>query len=252
MVFDHLVFAATSLAQNAFANVRLAADWGYGVPWLVQVLTTAIILATGFFVYVALSTKHAALQGENSLKYKLNKYHAERYWAIFVAGMLVWLWTLGLPWMPPAAYSEAMSDPSHVHTVYVTAGQWFWMLEDGGYGTGPTWSQQTPAAEAKPAHAGASAFEQATGPNGAAKQVHVKVNETVKFVARSIDVNHGFSVLASNKSMDSPLMQMQVVPGFDNVAYYTFTKPGTYTIRCLEYCGWNHPFMVSQVTIYAS
>ena len=39
--------------------------------------------------------------------------------------------------------------------------------------------------------------------------------------------------------MDSPLMQMQVVPGYDNVFYYTFKNPGTYTIRCLEYCGWN-------------
>ncbi len=47
-------------------------------------------------------------------------------------------------------------------------------------------------------------------------------------------------------------MQMQVVPGYDNVFYYTFKNPGIYTIRCLEYCGWNHPYMVSQITVVTS
>ena len=242
------------LVGEIFATVRLAADWGYGVPWLVEVLTTAIVIATGFFVYVALSTRfsHTLLQGKDSLKYKLNKYHAERYWAIFVAALLIWLWTLGIPWMPPVAYSEAISDPSHVHTIFVTGGQWFWMLKDGGYGTGPIWSQPIPANETS-GPTGSSAFpHQSQGAAASASQVHIKVNETVKFVARSLDVNHGFSVLSSNKSMDSPLLQMQVIPGFDNVAYYTFKTPGTYTIRCLEYCGWNHPFMVSQITIVAT
>ena len=82
--------------------------------------------------------------------------------------------------------------------------------------------------------------------------VKIKTGETVKFVARSLDVNHGFGVLQSSKSMDSLLLQMQVVPGYDNVFYYTFKEPGEYTIRCLEYCGWNHPFMTSQITIVAS
>lgn len=62
-------------------------------------------------------------------------------------------------------------------------------------------------------------------------QLYVKAGETVKFVARSIDVNHGFGVLSSSNQMDVPLFQMQVVPGFDNIFYYTFKKPGIYTIR---------------------
>ena len=82
--------------------------------------------------------------------------------------------------------------------------------------------------------------------------VNVKAGETVKFIATSRDVNHGFSILSSSKSMDSPLMQMQVVPGFNNEFYFTFQKPGVYTIRCLEYCGWNHPYMISQITINAA
>jgi heme/copper-type cytochrome/quinol oxidase subunit 2 len=159
--------------------------------------------------------------------------------------MLIWLWIFGYNWMPPVAFSSAIQNQENVHTVRVTAGQWFWRLEDGGYGSGPTYSQPIPQNESKTTSTAAST-------TGGQQQIHVKAGETVKFVARSQDVNHGFSILSSNKSMDSPLMQMQVVPGFDNVFYYTFDKPGTYTIRCLEYCGWNHPFMTSQITIYAS
>jgi len=211
--------------------VNLAADLGYGMTWLIQVLTVAIVLATGFFVYVALSTKsgHAALRGFDKLKYQLHKYHAERYWAIFVAGMLIWLWSLGYAWMPSVAFSEAQNEQD-VHIVKITARQWAWSLEDGESGQNASASHDS----------------------GSTGQINVKAGETVKFVARSLDVNHGFAILSSGKSMDSPMMQMQVVPGHDNVFYFTFDKPGTYTIRCLEYCGWNHPFMTSQITIAAA
>ena len=212
--------------------INLASDLGYGIPWLVQVLTIAILAATGFFVYIALSTKskHVVLGGFDKIKYELNKHHAERYWAIFVAGMLVWLWLLGYSWMPSVAFSDAKDDPN-VHLVKITARQWAWTLEDGGTGQNVTASHDSGTAG---------------GP------VKIKAGETVKFVARSLDVNHGFAILSSDKSMDSPLMQMQVIPGKENVFYFTFEKAGTYTIRCLEYCGWNHPFMTSQITIVAA
>jgi heme/copper-type cytochrome/quinol oxidase subunit 2 len=218
--------------EKEVTTVDLAADLGYGIPWLIQVLTIAIIAVTGFFLYVALSTRseHKVLGGFDNVKYRLHKYHAERYWAIFVAGMLIWLWFLGYSWMPSVAFSAAKDD-QNVHIVKIEARQWAWSLEDGGTGE-----------QVNASHDSATA----TG------QLRVKAGETVKFVARSLDVNHGFAILSSDKSMDSPMMQMQVVPGHDNVFYFTFDKPGTYTIRCLEYCGWNHPFMVSQITITAA
>jgi heme/copper-type cytochrome/quinol oxidase subunit 2 len=225
-------------------TVQLAADLGYGIPWLANILVILITVATAFFIYVVLSTRsdHATVAGFDKVKYQLNKYHAERYWGIFVAGILVYLYFLGIPWMPPVAFSQALQHPDNVHTIKVTAGQWFWVLEDGGYGQGP-----------KVAELEKQTINEQTSNNGSASSgvVKIKAGETVKFVARSVDVNHGFSILASSKSMDSPLMQMQVVPGYDNVFYYTFEKPGVYTIRCLEYCGWNHPYMVSQITIQA-
>jgi heme/copper-type cytochrome/quinol oxidase subunit 2 len=219
------------------ASVELAADLGYGVPWLTVVLTSALVIATAFFVYVVLSTKsnHVSLKGLDKVKYELNKYHAERYWGIFVAGLLIWFWVLGYPWMPPVAFNTALQQSQNVHIVKVTAGQWYWMLEDGGY----------------------SQNANDTSINTNNNQLYVKAGETVKFVARSIDVNHGFGVLSSSNQMDVPLFQMQVVPGYDNVFYYTFKNSETctdichYTIRCLEYCGWNHPYMVSSITIHA-
>ena len=227
--------------------VQLASDLGYGVLWLAQVLTVSIIIATGFFVYVALSTKskNATLAGFDRLKYNLHKYHAERYWAIFVASMLIWLWFFGYQWMPPFAFSSAVQHPEKVHIVKVTAGQWFWRFEDGGTGDNNTNPLSLNISRTR----GNVVNTQSISSDNSAGQVRIKAGETVKFVAHSIDVNHGFGVLSSSNQMDSPLMQMQVVPGFDNVFYYTFNKPGTYTIRCLEYCGWNHPYMVSLITV---
>jgi heme/copper-type cytochrome/quinol oxidase subunit 2 len=195
-------------------------------------LTSALVIATAFFIYVVLSTKsnHVSLKGFDKVKYELNKYHAERYWGIFVAALLIWFWILGYPWMPPVAFDSALLESQNIHTVGVTAGQWYWMLDDRGN------SQN------------ANDTSVITNNN----QLYVKAGETVKFVARSIDVNHGFGVLSSSNQMDVPLFQMQVVPGFDNIFYYTFKKPGIYTIRCLEYCGWNHPYMVSSITIHAA
>ena len=77
----------------------------------------------------------------------------------------------------------------------VTAGQWYWMQDDRGN----------------------SQNANDTKVNTDNNQLYVKAGETVKFVARLIDVNHGFGVLSSSNQMDVPLFQMQVVPGFDNI-----------------------------------
>lgn len=232
-------------------GVQLASELGYGVPWLVEVLTIAIVIATGFFVYVALSTKssHVVLGGFDKAKHELNKYHAERYWAIFVAGMLIWLYILGYPWMPPVAFSNALQHTGRVHIVKVTGGQWFWTLQDGGYSNDQSQANMKTNTNVSTGVSSPSTGRATVNTTAASGEVKIKVGEVVKFVARSIDVNHGFAILSSSNSMDSPLMQMQVIPGFDNIFYYTFNKPGTYTIRCLEYCGWNHPYMTSLVTV---
>lgn len=160
--------------------------------------------------------------------------------------------------MPPVAFEKALSSNSKVHLINVKAGQWFWQFKDGGIMDDKNFKENNfnnqkstsinnnnqPSNKKEGITSSSSPFS--------SKPIKIKVGETVKFVARSIDVNHGFGILKSSKSMDSPLIQMQVVPGFDNIFYYTFKGPGTFTIRCLEYCGWNHHYMVSQITVEAA
>jgi heme/copper-type cytochrome/quinol oxidase subunit 2 len=233
------------------AGVLLAGDLGYGVPWLINILIIAIVTTAGFLIFVSLTTKYKNKEG---IKYILVKYHAERYWAIFVAGVLIWFWILGYPWMPPIAFDKTLSSNSKVHLIHITAGQWFWQFKDGGIIDDKNYKENNfknvKSSSISNNNHPISKNQDITSPSSSGL-IKIKAGETVKFVANSIDVNHGFGVLTSSKSMDSPLMQMQVVPGFDNIFYYTFKAPGTFTIRCLEYCGWNHPYMVSQITVEA-
>jgi heme/copper-type cytochrome/quinol oxidase subunit 2 len=217
------------------SGIELAAEMGYGVPWLKFTLTLALLIATAFFIYVLLSTKYnnVVLKGIDKKKYERTKYTIESVWGIFVAGLLVWFWILGYPWMPPVAFEKALNENQTAHIVNIIASQWNWELKDIGYtnnidNKSPLTSNQD-------------------------REIKVKAGETVKFVAHSEDVNHGFSILSNQTGvqiydqMGVPLLQMQVVPGdkTENIFYYTFKEPGVYLIRCLEYCGWSHPFMVS-------
>ena len=74
----------------------------------------------------------------------------------------------------------------------------------------------------------------------------VIANQPVEFMVTSKDTTHGFGVYNSNGTL---LMQEQVMPGYENNFIYTFTEPGVYTIRCLEYCGFGHPTMVTSFTV---
>jgi cytochrome c oxidase subunit 2 len=74
----------------------------------------------------------------------------------------------------------------------------------------------------------------------------VTAGQSVEFRVTSHDVNHGFGIFNSNGNI---VGQVQAMPGFTNDLYYTFDKPGTYTIRCLELCGLYHTAMVSSLTV---
>lgn len=64
----------------------------------------------------------------------------------------------------------------------------------------------------------------------------VHANVPVAFVTRSSDVNHGFGIYRGHTF----IAQIQVVPGKNSTLVHTFTKPGTYTVLCLEFCGVGH------------
>lgn len=68
----------------------------------------------------------------------------------------------------------------------------------------------------------------------------VPLNRPVVFDVTSHDVNHGFGIYAPDGRMFS---QVQAMPEYVNHLPLTFTVPGHYTIRCLEYCGIAHAAM---------
>ncbi len=67
------------------------------------------------------------------------------------------------------------------------------------------------------------------------------VGRQVEFVLTSKDTSHAFAVFDPDNVM---LTQAQMMPGYDNRIYVTFTKPGTYTVLCFEYCGVGHHQMI--------
>lgn len=71
----------------------------------------------------------------------------------------------------------------------------------------------------------------------------------VEFRVTSKDVNHDFSIYSPAGRI---LVQAQAMPGYVNKILYTFDKPGTYRIRCLEYCGIGHTGMTSELDVVAA
>lgn len=76
----------------------------------------------------------------------------------------------------------------------------------------------------------------------------LQAGRTVKFVLTSADVSHGFGVYTASGEL---LFEVQVEPGRTQTYVYTFDKPGTYKILCLEFCGVGHDRMESQLTVAA-
>jgi cytochrome c oxidase subunit 2 len=74
----------------------------------------------------------------------------------------------------------------------------------------------------------------------------IKAGVPVDFELRSRDVTHGFGVYTASGRL---LFQVQVIPGKTQRYLYTFSKPGTYDVLCLEFCGLNHDQMQTRLTV---
>lgn len=77
----------------------------------------------------------------------------------------------------------------------------------------------------------------------------VNAGAPVEFDVTSADVNHGFAIYAPDGRI---VIQTQAMPGYTNKILYTFDQPGTYLIRCLEYCGLAHHVMEAQLNVVAT
>lgn len=214
--------------------INLAADYGWGPYTFLLIFVIVTIVATIGIIIVALTGKIKRPQTFASKR----RYEFEKYWAIGTAAILIWLWIVSYPWIPPVAFNAIDDeDPSNIQVVNITAGQWFWIMtkDDNNNKLNVETSQQS--------------IEKSPLSIGESPQVSVIAGKPVKFVARSLDVNHGFGIFDGSDDGSPILLQMQVIPELDNVFYYTFKKPGTYFVRCLEYCGYAHPYMTSTIEV---
>ena len=75
------------------------------------------------------------------------------------------------------------------------------------------------------------------------------VGKTVEFHVTGSDVNHGFGIYDPQLRL---VAQTQAMPGYTNVLRHTFTKPGSYKILCLEYCGLAHHNMMAEFNVRAA
>jgi cytochrome c oxidase subunit 2 len=78
---------------------------------------------------------------------------------------------------------------------------------------------------------------------------HFHVGETVDFAVTSLDVNHGYGLYDPAGVL---IAQVQAMPEYVNHLIVTFRLPGTYIVRCLEYCGQLHQVMEVTFTVARS
>jgi cytochrome c oxidase subunit 2 len=111
-------------------------------------------------------------------------------------------------------YDRMMTPPPDAIPVYVTAKQWMWKFSYTD---------------------GRSSMDVLTVP----------VGRPIKLVMTSRDVIHSFYVPAFR-------MKHDVVPGRYYAAWFEATTPGTFDIRCAEYCGVSHSRMLGSVRVLSA
>jgi cytochrome c oxidase subunit 2 len=111
-------------------------------------------------------------------------------------------------------YDRMMTPPPDAMPVYVTAKQWMWKFSYAD---------------------GRSSMDVLTVP----------VGRPIKLVMTSRDVIHSFYVPAFR-------MKQDVLPGRYYAAWFEATTPGTFDIRCAEYCGVSHSRMLGSVRVLSA
>lgn len=79
----------------------------------------------------------------------------------------------------------------------------------------------------------------------------VEAGRPVRFSGRSSDTMHGFAVYHPDGRL---LFTMMLMPGLAKPTslIHTFDEPGTYKVRCLEYCGIAHHTMRDEIVVVAA
>ncbi|MFO0878856.1 MAG: cytochrome c oxidase subunit II [Gemmataceae bacterium] len=110
-----------------------------------------------------------------------------------------------------AVYFDIMRTPENALEVYVTGKQWMWHLQHPG-------GQRE------------------------INTLHIPLGRPIKLIMTSEDVIHDFAVPAFRVKMDA-------VPGKYTYSWFEATKPGTYHLFCVLYCGTDHARMIGKVVV---
>jgi cytochrome c oxidase subunit 2 len=156
-----------------------------------------------FFIYVALSTRHAR-EIDYHAAYGVRK-------RLFYVVLVILLVGLGLT-VGKMPYPKENQIPDKV--VFVVGKQFSFGISET-----PITNDQE--------------YEAATY----AAPVELPAGSLVEFRVTSFDVNHGFAVYSP---LGHLLGQTQAMPGYVNRLRLRFSQPGRYTVLCLELCGMDH------------
>lgn len=74
----------------------------------------------------------------------------------------------------------------------------------------------------------------------------VRAGEKTRLEIRSVDVSHGLGLYDPSNVLQK---QVNVLPGVTQNLVYTFNTPGTWHIRCLEFCGVDHHLMQNALQV---
>lgn len=77
----------------------------------------------------------------------------------------------------------------------------------------------------------------------------VPAGRPIEIRVTGADVNHGFALYDADNRL---VIQTQGMPGYTNTLRYEFRQPGTYQVRCLEYCGLGHHTMKAPLVVIAN
>ncbi len=165
-------------------------------------------LVGGFFLWVALSTRHVR-DVDTKTAHRLRR----RYFYVLSSVLLI-IFALTIPRMP-----HPVSDQRPDRVVFVVGKQFAFGISDQ-----PITNEEEYEAAASSA------------------PIEVKVGELVEFRVSSVDVNHGFSAYSPSGAL---VAQVQAIPGYVNRLRVRFDEPGTYNVFCLQLCGMSHHLMHS-------
>lgn len=217
---------------------ELASNWGS----IDTTVTITFVVCAIVFVATNLFMAYCIIRFRNKSKDQRAKYEPENK---KLEGWLIVITTIGVVAMLAPGlivWGKFVSPPKNAAIVEVIGQQWQWSFrfpgKDGELGT----------VDARKINIDNPFGMNDEDPYGqddiliAGNEVHIPLGQPVKFLLRSKDVLHNFTVPQFRVKMD-------LVPGMVTWLWLTPTRTGTFEILCEELCGIGHHTMRGKVVV---